>query len=109
MTCQVRWSEDGKSWVCTRNMDMTAYPAVLGACYYITCPGRSMRPEKVTPAPLPELCVPKKYEESAVKICELEGCHQPQAPNRKYCSDRCRKNFARRAYRARQRAKKLKA
>lgn len=77
-------------------MDGFRFEATDDYCFMVGCLGRSpyVAPENPKPVSPPVKPVHKA-------ICALDGCADYAAPNRKYCSDRCRKRYARRAYRKR--------
>jgi hypothetical protein len=102
MACKVKWNKDG--WICTTQMNSFRFPEEMTHCWFSNCQGRSPRPVQViTPKPKLILSLPKTLPSQPV--CSYVNCTKPQAPNRKYCGDPCRKRQARWAYR--QRAKQI--
>lgn len=102
MPCNVKWNKDG--WICTTQMNSFRFPQEMTHCWFSNCQGRSPRPVQVT-IPKPKLTVSLPKTLPSQPVCSYVNCTKPQAPNRKYCGDACRKRQARWAYR--QRAKRI--
>ena len=101
-----------KFWVCPAHLPSAVIPARISQCYFSNC--NALRP------PSPEAL--KRREEEATKrlkeatkkpiqqkptTCSMDGCSKPVASNRsKYCSDDCRKKYARKQYNIRMKMKK---
>ena len=93
--CPVKWV--GDTWICTKQMQVMRFPSFMDECFLGSCPGRCEKPK--------EGVLPRKVREfkEVLAPCALESCDKPRAPNRKYCGDRCRKQYARRRYDAKRR------
>lgn len=114
--CRVQWY--GDTWSCSDQLQNYKLPKSLEECFLVDCPGRGPIPEhiknyvKPDPAP-PKITLPLTNAlEEEVKdetICSYFNCSKPRAPGRKYCGDVCRKRFARREYKKRQKEKRLNA
>lgn len=102
-SCKVRWYNNNSTWQCTRQLNNFPFPKDLKECFYIDCPGRCEPPQKTTISILPTMNQQTTFlkKPSVVAICSYIHCNKPQAPNRKYCSDTCRKRYARWAYKQR--------
>lgn len=103
MTCKVRWNNGNNTWQCTRQLNNYPFSKHLKECFYIGCPGRSEPPPPTTVVVTPTVNqkTTSLKNPSTVAICSYIHCNKPQAPNRKYCSDVCRKRYARWAYKQR--------
>lgn len=101
MTCKVLWKNQNTTWQCTRQLNSYPFPKNLKECFYIDCPGRSEPPSLVQLAPSVKQKVASLKDRSTINICSYVHCNKPQASNRKYCSDICRKRYARWAYKQR--------
>ena len=90
--CEVAWFTDREGldrWVCKNHLSTYGFKEGKTHCWYASCPGRRV-PEK----PLVQI--------SKSKICANYGCSKPVASSRKkYCSDKCRKQKARKDYETR--------
>lgn len=117
-------------WVCPKHLPSVRIPKIVSVCYFANC--TSVRPSKdqnrnpninVIRTPLTNIKRDKDTVEKTIKIvkienknddiryCTLNGCDEiiPQNSNRKkYCSDYCRKKYARTQYRLRMKEKKSK-
>lgn len=114
--CQVLWY--GETWVCRDQLQNYRLPKNLEECFLVGCPGRGPIPEHVKNYVKPDPVPPKvtlpltNALEEEVKdetICSYFNCSKPRATGRKYCGDVCRKRFARREYKKRQKEKRLNA
>lgn len=108
MLCKAKWNENG--WICTTQMNSFRFPQEMTHCWFSNCQGRAPRPvqisnpkpnlkpkQKVKPEPKPKtFFVPTS---SSSLACSYVNCNKPRMPNRKYCSDDCRKKQARWNYR----------
>ena len=78
------WRADGL-WGCNRHL-VSQFPATLKKCYYSDCgkmcSGRPELNQRVAP----------------VDLCSMNGCGKTKRDGSKYCSDYCRKNYARSRY-----------
>lgn len=78
------WRADG-FWGCKRHL-VSKFPANLKRCYYSDCPsvcgGR------------PDLSKRGWIDNK----CSLDGCTKEKRDQSKYCSDECRKKYARKRY-----------
>ena len=90
--CEVAWFTDNQGvdrWVCRNHLSTYGFKEEKTKCWYASCPGR-----RVVVKPLVQIV--------GSKTCENYGCSKPVASNRKrYCSDRCRKQKARKDYESR--------
>lgn len=86
------WRADGL-WGCHRHL-VSKFPATLKKCYYSdcksSCVGRPALNRRVSP----------------VDLCSLNGCNNNKRDGSKYCSDECRKHYARSRYTEKMRDKK---
>lgn len=110
--CPVKWYIDDlgkKRWVCHQHLaPYRAHPETREACWYSTCPGRSMFGYPLTQEELNErkgeeaIEKIKEVEQTSLKTCANYGCLQDVASNRKkYCSDKCRQRKSRADYETR--------
>ena len=90
--CVVKWvtEEDQVSWRCTRQLDSFKHPERARKCFLRQCPGVSL----------------EGFPEEMGHIRDCKHCRAPfrsTNSHKLHCSGECRKNFARSAYRKRQR------
>lgn len=102
MSCNVKWNKDG--WICTTQMNSFRFPKEMTHCWFSNCQGRSAPPIQIT-LPKPKLTVSLPKAIPSRLICSYVNCNETQAPNRKYCSDACRKRQARWNYRQKNKTK----
>ena len=78
------WRADGY-WGCRRHL-VSKFPSNLKRCYYSecknVCSGRPDLAKRVT----------------VDNLCNFESCKEQRREGSKYCSDGCRKKYARRRY-----------
>lgn len=103
MNCKVKWLDEGSAWICTRNLDGFKFPSSYTECFMTDCCGRQSYEDATAKAPRP---IAPPAASIPAKICEHKPCDNPQALNRKYCGDACRKRSARAAYKQRQKVLK---
>lgn len=78
------WRADGL-WGCQRHL-VSKFPATLKRCYYSDC--------KNVCRGRPDLSLRVVIE----SLCNLSDCRNKKRKGSKYCSDECRKHYARRRY-----------
>lgn len=94
--------EGAPVWKCTRNLDSHFYPEEERTCFFTNCPGRCDPPN---PHTQPVLQI-KQRKCLTVKVCKWCSAEfTTDNPQKKYCSEACRKRSARKAYRDREKAK----
>ena len=85
-------------WICTNHIPQIVYPINVERCSMHGCSNR--RPSISH--------LPRKDEDLTFRdlssICMNTPCTHMRLPNRKYCSDKCRKDRARKKYRQKKRA-----
>ena len=105
--------KNNKIWVCPEHLPSLYLPLNVSNCYFYGC--SSVRPSK---RELPKTIQKTKTITTTKKpviqqkmhiICTLEDCDNPienKSKRKKYCSDKCRKTYARRQYNIRLKNKK---
>ena len=121
-------------WVCPKHLPSVRIPKVVSTCYFSNC--TSVRPkleqkrnpninviktlnklatrEKPTITTIEKVAKVVKMENKndGINYCTLDGCEKvipSDSKRKKYCSDYCRKKYARTQYRLRMKAKQEKA
>ena len=91
-------------WSCPAHLPSAIIPANVPRCYFSSC--HSLRPP--TKEALEKLARERKEKAEAEKLkieqntCNYSGCeNQISSSRKKYCSDTCRKKYAREQYRIR--------
>lgn len=85
-------------WICTNHIPQIVYSINVESCSMTCC--NNKRPSISR--------LPRKGEDLTLRdvssICMNIPCTNMRLPNRKYCSDNCRKDRARKKYRQKKRA-----
>ena len=106
------WKSE-KFWVCPHHLPSAKIPCQIATCYFSNC--NSVRPFKES-APHLKFTVVRtlsvvntKDKNKGIKYCSLSNCDnviEQDSKRKKYCSDTCRKRYARKQYNNRMKAKK---
>jgi hypothetical protein len=93
-------------WECKRHLRKMVFSKTNPRCEYHSC--SSVRPSiKLMPKKPEENNSHLEAKNTKSELCSFDKCKNPVGQNRKkYCSDNCRKKYARQQYRLRQKAKK---
>jgi len=106
------WKNE-KFWVCPHHLPSAKIPSQVSTCYFSNC--NSVRPSTES---APHLkfkvvrtlsVVPQADKNKGVIYCSLSSCDnviEHDSKRKKYCSDYCRKKYARTQYNNRMKEKK---
>ena len=101
------------TWICPLHLPSAKIHYTVTQCFFSGC--KSVRPEiklekpKLVTSKKEVQVKIKKLVENERRTCSLEGCDElVKSKRKKYCSDKCRKDYARKAYVERLRKKQRK-
>jgi hypothetical protein len=98
-----------ETWVCPEHLPAAKLHSNITQCYFSNCksnkPSEIDRPDRQAKS---HSDITKQISQMMkdATTCSMAGCDEPIQPKRKkYCSDRCRKRYARKQYTLRLKAK----
>ncbi len=104
--------KNSKTWVCPNHLPSARIPSQVSICYFSSC--SSVRPPMdenihMKNKVLRTISIVKHQDKNKdVRYCSMIGCEKVipnESKRKKYCSDYCRKKFARKQYTERMKQK----